>query len=388
MGKKMSWFSVLKRLFIPADKLKHIKKTKSSRWIFRSLKLKQCPSIEVPQMTLSEASEEQRKHAVAVAIATAAAAEAAVTAANAAAEVVRLTSVHTVSGKEKQNLAAIRIQTSFRAYLGRKALLALKGVVRLQAVVRGQNTRRLILTRLKSLQSTAKPQVHQIMIPQVDKDYITICNPQKILVNKDNKTGCTISKNWEDSIMSKEDMEVSWLQRKDAIARRDRMKKYSFSHRERRTNLILDNSINKDVKRRPWFEECQIDKSKSATYSDSIDISTYGARQAKMKYGLKDESPEVLNSSILLPRRSFCDANIKKYSNTDDSSLLDSPIFPSYMGATKSAKEKVRSASTPRHRLGHDDLLSMQSSLCYSSKLSSWSSVDGEIARITRKSST
>lgn len=141
--------------------------------------------------------------------------------------------------------------------------MALKGVVRLQAVVRGQNTRRLILTRLKSLQSIAKPQVHQIIIPQ------------KVLVNKDNKvpvlacygldgilcvpylyqfwelnlvyiyvitiswflsihllqTGCSISKNWEDSMMSKEDREVSWLQRQDAIARRDRMKKYSFSHR-------------------------------------------------------------------------------------------------------------------------------------------------------------
>lgn len=75
----------------------------------------------------------------------------------------------------------------FKMLQGRKALMALKGVVRLQAVVRGQNTRRLILTRLKSLQSTAKPQVHQIMIPQVDKDYITIFNPQKIFVNKDNK---------------------------------------------------------------------------------------------------------------------------------------------------------------------------------------------------------
>lgn len=92
-------------------------KTKSSGWIFRSLKLKQCPSFKVQKITLSEASEEQRKHAVAVAIATAAAAEAAVTAANAAAEVVRLTSVHGVLGKRKQNLAAIRIQTSFRAYL-------------------------------------------------------------------------------------------------------------------------------------------------------------------------------------------------------------------------------------------------------------------------------
>lgn len=107
-----------------------------------------------------------------------------------------------------------------------------------------------------------------------------------------------------------------------------------------------------------------------------------------MRYGLEDEPPEVLNSSCSLPRRSFCDANIKKYSNTDDNSLPNFPIFPSYMGATKSAKVKVRSASTPRHRLRHNDLSAVQSSLCYSSKLSSWSSVDGEIVGITRKSST
>ena len=108
-----------------------------------------------------------------------------------------------------------------------------------------------------------------------------------------------------------------------------------------------------------------------------------------MRYGgLKDEAPEVLNSSVALPRRSFCDANIKKYSNTDDNSLPNSPKFPSYMGATKSAKEKVRSASTPRHRLGHDEPFAVQNSVCHSSKLSSWSSVDGEIAGITRKSST
>lgn len=317
MGKKMSWFSVLKRLFIPGDKLKDIKKTKSSRWIFGSLKLKQCPAIEVPQITLSEASEEQRKHAVVVAIATTAAAEAAVTAANAAAEVVRLTSVPIDFGKRNHNLSAIRIQTSFRAYLGRKALRALKGVVRLQAVVRGQNTRRLILTRLKSLQSIAKPQVHKITIPRVDEDYITIFNPQKELVNK---TACIISKNWEDRMMSKEDMKVSWLQRQEAIARRDRMKKYSYSHRERRTNLILDNSINTNDKRRPWFEECQIDKLKPVINSDSIDIATYGTRQLKLRYGLKDGPCEVLNSSVSLPRRSFCDDKTKKYSNTDDNS--------------------------------------------------------------------
>lgn len=92
-------------------------KSKRWGWVFGRHKTKQFPAISVPQRTLNEANEEQRKHAMVVAVATAAAAEAAVSAAHAAAEVVRLTSNPSNFGKTTRNLAATRIQTSFRAYL-------------------------------------------------------------------------------------------------------------------------------------------------------------------------------------------------------------------------------------------------------------------------------
>lgn len=63
-----------------------------------------------------EAENEQTRHAYSVALATAAAAEAAVAAAHAAAEVVRLTATRS-SGKTKEEIAAIKIQTVFRGYL-------------------------------------------------------------------------------------------------------------------------------------------------------------------------------------------------------------------------------------------------------------------------------
>ena len=72
------------------------------------------PPLE--EVQLIEAEEEQTKHAYSVAVATAAAAEAAVAAAQAAAEIVRLTSVTPFTGKSKEEVAAIKIQTEFRGY--------------------------------------------------------------------------------------------------------------------------------------------------------------------------------------------------------------------------------------------------------------------------------
>lgn len=64
-----------------------------------------------------EVEDEQTKHAYSVAVAAAAAAQAVAAAAQAAAESVRLAELTRYSGKSKEEVAAIRIQTAFRGYL-------------------------------------------------------------------------------------------------------------------------------------------------------------------------------------------------------------------------------------------------------------------------------
>ncbi|KAK9280864.1 hypothetical protein L1049_003755 [Liquidambar formosana] len=108
----------------------------------------------------SQTEKEQNKHAIAVAAATAAAADAAVAAAQAAVAVVRLTSNGrgTLFGGGRERWAAARIQTFFRGYLARKALRALKGLVKLQAVVRGYLVRKRATATLHSMQALIRAQ--------------------------------------------------------------------------------------------------------------------------------------------------------------------------------------------------------------------------------------
>ncbi|KAI5583771.1 hypothetical protein BDE02_06G038200 [Populus trichocarpa] len=416
MAKKRCWFGWVRRLFVSEQKTKAEKKSKRWKWVLGGLKVKQCPALPAPERSVSEATETQKKYALTVALATAAAAEAAVAAAHAAAEVVRLTgasqsSHHFTKGVE--TLAAIKIQSTFRAYLARKALRALKGLVKLQAIVRGRAVRRQAVIKLKHLPSKAKmlSEVQSKDIATADgfcrnSDNKQVVKSKKEVREKENKgknhkkdaqpehmLEFNSQRSWDYSMLSKEDVEALWLKKQEANIKRERMMKYSFSHRERGNSLLEELLLAKESGRQShqmerWsnkeaFNREKMENLKSTSISNLFTGDVFSPAQVKTRSTQKQDFIEGLNTPMSVPRRSF--GRAQPILAGDGNSLPNSPVFPTYMAATQSAKLKARSMSTPKQRVGFQDSCFDQN-LPYKNALSLWSTYNGDTFGIRRKS--
>ncbi|CAN6867086.1 unnamed protein product [Brassica oleracea] len=334
MAKRRSWFGWIKRLFICEAKAKS-EKPRRLRWVFRRLKLRhQIATPAQETRTLNKATEDQRKHAMNVAIATAAAAKAAVAAAKAAAEVVRMaenafTSQHFVKKSSDPNLAAIKIQSAFRAYLARKALRALKALVRLQAIVRGRAVRRKVSSN-KASTSNFIQRKHLSKTKTEIKEELKI--PKRSICNSQN--------GWDSSALTKEDIKAIWLRKQEGAVKRERMLKYSRSHRERRSpHMLLESLYTKDM----GMRSCRLEH-----WGESKSEMVVVPSKVKLRTLQRKDSGDGQDSPFSFPRRSF---SRLEQSLLEDESWFQSGFQP-YVSVTESAKEKFRSLSTPRQRAG------------------------------------
>ncbi|XP_008776838.1 protein IQ-DOMAIN 1-like [Phoenix dactylifera] len=269
MGKKggSSWLTAVKRAFRspskdspkkpsrPREDPDHDedKKREKRRWIFLKASSQEQQQTqqeaEVRSVTASSAanaSAEQR-HAIAVAVATAATAEAAVATAQAAAEVVRLTRPSASFVKERY--AAIVIQTAFRGYLARRALKALRGLVKLQALVRGHNVRRQANMTLRCMQalvrvqervrdqrarlaregtsrSSNKSATFSCDTSIWDSRYLHDLSDRRSVQSRD---GSSYADDWDDHPRTIEEIQSMLRSRKEAAMKRERALSYAFS---------------------------------------------------------------------------------------------------------------------------------------------------------------
>ncbi|KAK4488251.1 hypothetical protein RD792_003998 [Penstemon davidsonii] len=373
MGKASKWFRGLLGLKKP-DPTPIDKPSPKKKWSFAKSK-EENPKAQygvVPGATAY--NDEAKMHAIAVATATARAAEAAVAAAQAAAVAVKhssrglnISSAAYVSkssagyGGSQEEWAAVMIQSHFRAYLSRRALRALKALVKLQALVRGHLMRKRTADALRQLQALVRAQTRarvgrvlnsespQSSMKSSHLNYHGPDTPEKV-----EHVIRARSMNHEQSMMLKRngsksngsDLSRIWMENQsyEKSSKQGSFTRTPSTHDEK-SDKILEVDTGKP-KRRNLFPSSHL-----SLGSDQICQSFSTSKDSTARSG-EVQSLSPLKFAQNIDESAYCTANNTPTKSDGSRSYLSGfpDNNPSYMAYTESSKAKLRSVSAPRQR--------------------------------------
>ncbi|KAL6527154.1 IQ-DOMAIN 14-like [Orobanche gracilis] len=293
-----------------------------------------------------------------------------------------------------QHLSAIKIQAAFRGYQARRSYRALRGLVRLQQVVRGQNVKQQTANAMKQMQLLVRvqTQVQSLRIQMLENQAL-----RDQSYNRNHELDGTLSKStnqlseagqnedWDDSLLTKEEEERRLRKKTEAVTQRERAMAYAYYNQLWKANPKSDHSP-ADIKSDgfPWWWnwlERQLPDVGGTSQSIPLtsprpdsEIKSSPHRHNNKHTNLASDSrdspaPRPSSRSAFRVHQTWTHANTtfssmhNKYAKTrtsaanssttfDADSLMSCPPFsiPNYMTPTISAKSKVRPNSNPRER--------------------------------------
>ncbi|CAL9150283.1 unnamed protein product [Musa hybrid cultivar] len=360
MGKKSSWFSVIKRAFTSSSRDKFVdarvqiqgsekKLTKEKkRWPFGKSKHGEINSF-IPlqrepssiEKILEDAESEQQQQ----------------------------DGVHSRPSKKVQqsipaarkqtmipnyaHISAIKIQAAYRGHQARRSYHTLKGLMRLQRAMRGQNVKRQTMNTMRCMQMLVRIQL------QIRANRLQMMESRSLQLHKtspkcEKDTESNFGKwsaahqteeegreEWDHSVLTREALEARMRNKVEAVIKRERALAYAYTHQllkvtPRSAEAMLTGLRSGSA---PWWW----------TWLESQHPSSDNPEPAPPVRAPRPQTPRspaaIRPRATPGPRRPHRGHYTRlRPADADDASLTSCPTFavPNYMAPTASAKAKVR----------------------------------------------
>ncbi|CAN7007537.1 unnamed protein product [Brassica oleracea var. botrytis] len=259
-----------------------------------------------------------------------------------------------------QHASATKIQAAFRAYMARRSFRALKGLVRLQGVVRGHSVKRQTINAMKYMQQLVRvqSQIQSRRIKTLENKAQAERDEVKWAAASDAGNG-----NWDDSVLTKEERDARSQRKTDAVIKRERSMAYAYSHKLWKNSPKSAASTGGLPLWWNWMDQ-QLPLASPAPSHRDYRLTPTRLSPSPLSHHFRHDSnfdtstPKSSRSTLLTPSRPIR-TGTSRYSRgrgqdspfTDNDSLTSCPPFPSYMAPTVSARAKVRPSSNPKERV-------------------------------------